>query len=260
MYIETAIGILIPFIGTTLGAACVFFLKQEPSASFVKIISGFAAGVMIAASVWSLLLPAMEYESALSLGRLAFLPATIGLLGGIFFLLFCDRLLERIDKCKIAGKLKSSFGGRTMLFMSVSLHNLPEGMAVGAVYAAFLVSPSGEALAGALALSVGIAIQNFPEGAIVSMPLSADSSSGKAFLWGVISGVIEPLGAALTLIAASHILPILPYLLGFAAGAMIFAVIVELMPTICSTKGSYCGVISFGAGFSFMMILDILFA
>lgn len=256
---ETLIGILLPLLGTVLGAACVFFMKKELGDTSKKAISGFAAGVMIAASVWSLLIPAMEYESSAALGKFAFLPATIGLWVGILFLLLSKKLLFCVDEGKLLCKSKRSLGDNTMLVLSVTLHNLPEGMAVGVVYAAYLAHPSGEALGCAFALSLGIAIQNFPEGAIISMPLRADGRSRtKAFLCGVASGLVEPIGAALTLLAISVVLPVLPYLLGFAAGAMIYAVISELMPSF-SRSESLIGVMSFSAGFCAMMMLDVAF-
>ena len=251
MYFEIFKGILLPFLGTTLGAACVFFMKKGLKRSLKETISGFAAGVMIAASVWSLLIPAMEYESSQSLGLFSFLPATVGLWIGVFFLLLIDKVLP---EAKNLGKLHEN----KMLFLSVSLHNLPEGMAVGVVYAALLSSGTLEGLSGALALSLGIAIQNFPEGAIISMPLASDGVSKiKSFFYGVLSGIIEPIGALLTLLALSFVLPLLPYLLGFAAGAMIYAVLKELCPIITRDKRSNVGIIAFTAGFSFMMMLDV---
>lgn len=260
MYFEVLSGILLPFLGTALGAGCVFFIVgSELKDSFQTIVSGFAGGVMIAASVWSLIIPAIEYESSAKLGQLAFLPATVGLWAGIVFLMLTGIFLDRIDESKLLHKAKRSFGDNTMLFLSVTLHNLPEGMAVGVVYAALIATPSGEALGGAIALSLGIAIQNFPEGAIISIPLRADGKKKiNSFLCGVISGLVEPIGAALTLLAVSVVSSILPFLLGFAAGAMIYAVVKELMPTVCAEKG-YSGVISFAAGFCIMMVLDIVF-
>ena len=260
MYANVLIGILLPFLGTSLGALCVFFVKREIGDAPGRIISGFAAGVMIAASVWSLLIPAMEYESSTKLGKLAFFPALLGLWCGIAFLLLCEMALSKIDENSLLHKVKRSFGENSMLLFSVTLHNLPEGMAVGVVYAAYLAHPSGEALAGALALSIGIAIQNFPEGAIISLPLRADKRSRVfGFLCGMGSGLVEPFGAILTLLAVSVVLPILPYLLGFAAGAMIYAVIRELTPSFCA-KDSFVGVLSFSAGFCLMMMLDVAFS
>ena len=255
MYFEILKGILIPFIGTSLGAACVFFIKKGLKIGLKEAISGFAAGVMIAASVWSLLIPAMEYESSKILGMFSFLPAVTGLWLGIVFLLLIDKILPETDFLPTE---KSHLSENKMLCLSLGIHNLPEGMAVGVAYAAFLSTQSADALSGALALSLGIAVQNFPEGAIISMPLASDGiKKGKAFLYGVLSGIIEPFGAALTVLALSFFLPVLPYLLGFAAGAMIYAMIKELMPTITLNKNSNIGILFFALGFSFMMMLDV---
>jgi len=255
MWFEVFKGIMLPFIGTTLGAACVFFIKKSLKKWVKEAISGLAAGVMIAASVWSLLIPAMEYESSQNLGFFSFLPATIGLWLGVLFLLLMDKIIPEpsFTSNDISGLAKNK-----MLFLSVSLHNLPEGMAVGVVYAALVASGSLDNLSGALALSLGIAIQNFPEGAIVSMPLASDGiKKNKAFLYGVLSGIIEPIGAALTLLAIALVLPILPCLLGFAAGAMIYAVIKELSPIITQDEKSNIGILFFSVGFSIMMMLDV---
>ena len=255
MYFEIFKGLILPFVGTVLGAACVFFTKKSLKKGVTEAISGLAAGVMIAASVWSLLIPAMEYESSVTLGLFSFLPAAAGLWLGVLFLLFMDKILpEPTVSCnEYAGLAKNK-----MLFLSVSLHNLPEGMAVGVVYAALLSDGNLDNLSGALALSLGIAIQNFPEGAIVSMPLANSGIKKRtAFLYGVMSGAIEPIGAALMLVAVSLVLPILPFLLGFAAGAMIYAVIKELCPIITSNEKSNVGIIFFSIGFSLMMILDV---
>lgn len=255
MYFEVFKGIILPFIGTALGATCVFFMRSELKKCFKQALSGFAAGVMIAASVWSLLIPAMEYTDSVDFGNFSFFPATLGLWLGIIFLLCMDRFIPepRLERSELS-QLKEN----KMLVLSVSLHNLPEGMAVGVIYAALLSGGNTIGLSGALALSIGIAIQNFPEGAIVSMPLASDGmKKSKAFLYGVLSGAIEPLGALITILAISFILPLLPYLLGFAAGAMIYAVIKELTPIIARDENSNIGIITFGAGFSFMMILDV---
>ena len=258
MYFAVILGYMIPFFGTLLGAACVIFMKKELGGRFKRALSGIAAGVMVAASVWSLLIPAMEYTSAASLGRLAFFPALLGVWFGILFLLLTAVLLSNVRDTELLGKAHRTFGENSMLFASVTLHNLPEGMAVGVVYAALIAEPSGEALGGALALSIGIAIQNFPEGAIISMPLCADGmKKSRAFAYGVISGIVEPLGAALTLLAVSVVLPVLPFLLGFAAGAMIYAVVKELMP-LASQEGAL-GAVFFALGFSIMMVLDVVF-
>ncbi len=255
MFFEVFKGLIFPFLGTAIGSACVFFVKKELKLGFKEAISGFASGVMIAASVWSLLIPAMEYESSQRLGVFAFLPATLGLWLGVLFLLAIDIFVPEVN---ILAPLGKSFGESKMMFLSVTLHNLPEGMAVGVAYAAFVSSQSPSALSGALALSLGIAIQNLPEGAIVSMPLVSEGmKKHKAFLWGVLSGIVEPIGAFLTLLALSLVLPILPILLGFAAGAMIYAVVRELMPIISKREKSVLGILFFTAGFSFMMMLDV---
>lgn len=250
MYLKIFLGIILPFIGTSLGALCVYFVKKDFSLSLIQILNGFAAGVMIAASIWSLLIPAMEYESSLKFGRLSFLPALIGLWLGIGFMLLIEKI---IPDSTLDSPLK-----KNMLFWSVTLHNLPEGMAVGVLYAAVLKDNSPHLLSAAFALSIGIAIQNFPEGAIISMPLYAKGTSKKkAFALGVLSGIVEPLGAFITLMAVSLVLPFLPALLGFAAGAMIFAVLRELMPNITSKERPYLGTIFFAIGFSCMMMLDV---
>lgn len=250
MYFTIFLGIVIPFLGTLLGALCVYLIKREFNAKLNHILNGFAAGVMIAASVWSLLIPAMEYETSLSLGKLSFLPALLGLWLGIGFMFLIEKSVPEINA---ESDLK-----KNMLFWSVTLHNLPEGMAVGVVYAAVLKENSPHLLSAAFALSIGIGIQNFPEGAIISMPLySKGMRKRKAFILGALSGIIEPLGAIITIFAVSFILPFLPSLLGFAAGAMIFAVLKELMPTITSKEGSTIGTIFFAIGFSCMMMLDV---
>ena len=250
MYFKIFLGIIIPFIGTALGAFCVYFIKKDFNKNLTKILNGFAAGVMIAASIWSLLIPAMEYESSLAFGRLSFLPALIGLWVGIGFMFLIEKFIPEPESDTPLKK--------NMLFWSVTLHNLPEGMAVGVLYAAVLKDNAPHLLSAAFALSIGIAIQNFPEGAIISMPLySKGMKKGKAFILGVLSGIIEPLGAFITVLAVSFVLPFLPALLGFAAGAMIFAVLRELMPNIVSKKDSVIGTIFFVIGFSCMMMLDV---
>ncbi len=252
MYLEILKGIMLPFLGTSLGAMCVFFMRKDLNKSFKKCINGFAGGVMIAASVWSLLIPAMEYESSKILGKFSFLPASIGLWLGIIFLILCDKLLPNFENDSL---LPSE---NKLMFLSVTLHNLPEGMAVGVVYAAMLASQDTSMLSGALALSLGIAVQNFPEGAIVSMPLAGTGmKKHKAFLYGIFSGIVEPIGAVITLLSISYILPFLPYLLGFAAGAMIYVVVKELIPIIIEDETSTLGIIFYALGFSFMMILDV---
>lgn len=250
MYLKIFWGIIIPFIGTTLGALCVYFIKRKFDRRLVHILNGFAAGVMIAASIWSLLIPAMEYESSLALGKLSFLPALTGLWLGIGFMFLIEKFIPSPDSEDLLKK--------NMLFWSVTLHNLPEGMAVGVLYAALLQDNSPHLLSAAFALSIGIAIQNFPEGAIISMPLySKGMKKTKAFALGALSGIVEPIGAIVTILAVSFVLPFLPALLGFAAGAMIFAVLKELMPSIASKEGSTLGTVFFAIGFSCMMMLDV---
>lgn len=250
MYLKTIIGIAIPFIGTSLGALCVYFLRQKINSFITNALNGFASGVMIAASIWSLLVPAMEYESSQILGRLSFLPALIGLWLGIGLMFLTERLIpeESID-----GSVR-----KNMLFWSVTLHNLPEGMAVGVLYSAAIANNSVQILGTAISLSIGIAIQNFPEGAIISMPLHGSGmSKHKSFLLGVLSGIVEPIGAILTMLAITLVLPILPILLGIAAGAMIFAVLKELIPSIVKNHGDSIGTVFFAIGFSCMMALDV---
>lgn len=254
---ETLYGILIPFLGTSLGAACVFFMKQALSDRLQRILTGFAAGVMVAASVWSLLIPAIEQSS--SLGRLAFFPAFAGFWLGILFLLALDHLIPHLHaKSGQTEGPKSRLQRTTMMVLAVTLHNIPEGMAVGVVYAGFLSGASQITAAAALALSLGIAIQNFPEGAIISMPLRAEGmKKDKAFCCGVLSGVVEPIGAVLTVLAARLIVPALPYLLSFAAGAMLYVVVEELIPEMSQGIHSNTGTVFFAVGFSIMMMLDV---
>lgn len=252
-----AIGILIPFIGTTAGAACVFFLKDKLKPRIQKMLLGFAAGVMVAASVWSLLIPAMDMSEPM--GKLAFIPAAVGFLLGIIFLLLMDQLIPHLhlDHDEPEGP-RSSLKKTTMLVLAVTLHNIPEGMAVGVVFAGLMAENSGITLAGAFALSIGIAIQNFPEGAIISLPLKGEGSSkGKSFTLGMLSGIVEPAGAILTVLLYRFIVPALPYLLAFAAGAMIYVVVEELIPESAEGEHSNIGTIGFAAGFVIMMILDV---
>ena len=254
---QTAYGILIPFLGTSLGAACVFLIRRQLSDAVQRILTGFAAGVMVAASVWSLLIPAIE--PAAQMGTLSFFPAFAGFWGGVLFLLGLDHLIPHLHARSNQTEGPESWLQRTtMMVLAVTLHNIPEGMAVGVVYAGLLSGSTQITTAGALALSLGIAIQNFPEGAIISMPLRAEGESkGKAFLGGVLSGIVEPLGAALTILAARLIVPALPYLLSFAAGAMLYVVVEELIPEMSQGKHSNIGTIAFAAGFSVMMALDV---
>ncbi len=250
-------GILIPFLGTSLGAACVFFMKKTLGEGVQRALTGFAAGVMVAASVWSLLIPAIEQSS--SMGSWSFVPAAAGFWVGVLFLLALDHIIPHLHRnSKQTEGPQSRLGRTTMMVLAVTLHNIPEGMAVGVVYAGYLSGNAQITAAGALALSLGIAIQNFPEGAIISMPLRAEGEGkGRAFLGGVLSGVVEPLGAVLTILAARHIVPALPYLLSFAAGAMLYVVVEELIPEMSQGKHSNLGTVFFAVGFSVMMILDV---
>ena len=254
---EAFLGIMIPFLGTTLGAACVFFMKKSLGDLVQRSLAGFATGVMVAASIWSLLIPAIEQSE--DMGKLSFLPAFIGFWSGVLFLLLLDRLIPHLHVgSEQAEGPKSKLGRTTMMVLAVTLHNIPEGMAVGVVYAGFLSGNTQITAASALALSLGIAIQNFPEGAIISMPLRAEGEcKGRAFLGGVLSGVVEPIGAVLTIVAAQFIIPALPYLLSFAAGAMLYVVVEELIPEMSQGRHSNLGTVFFAVGFSVMMVLDV---
>ena len=254
---EAFYGILIPFLGTSLGAACVFFMKKSLGDAVQRSLTGFAAGVMVAASVWSLLIPAIEQSS--SMGGLSFLPAFIGFWVGVLFLLTLDHIIPHLHaKSGQPEGPKSKLQRTTMMVLAVTLHNIPEGMAVGVMYAGCLSDNSQITAAGALALSLGIAIQNFPEGAIISMPLRAEGvKKSKAFFGGVLSGIVEPIGAVLTLLAAQLIIPALPYLLSFAAGAMLYVVVEELIPEMSQGEHSNIGTVFFAVGFSAMMVLDV---
>lgn len=250
-------GIMIPFIGTTAGAACVFFLRNEINPLVQKALLGFASGVMVAASVWSLLIPAMDMSE--KMGRFAFIPAAVGLLSGFAFLLFMDKMIPHLHLgSQVSEGPKVALKKTTMLVLAVTLHNIPEGMAVGVVLAGALMGESEVSMAGALALSVGIAIQNFPEGAIISLPLRSEGESkGKAFWHGSLSGVVEPVAAILTVLLARFIEPVLPYLLAFAAGAMLYVVVEELVPEASEGEHSNIGTIGFAVGFMIMMMLDV---
>ena len=250
-------GILIPFLGTSFGAACVFFMNKEMGDRLQRMLTGFAAGVMVAASIWSLLIPAMEQVS--DMGKLAFVPAVAGFWLGILFLLLLDHIIPHLHRnSQRAEGPKSQLKRTTMLVLAVTLHNIPEGMAVGVVYAGYLAGSTQISAAAAMALSLGIAIQNFPEGAIISMPLRAEGTGKpKAFLGGVLSGIVEPIGAILTILAAGLIVPALPYLLSFAAGAMLYVVVEELIPEMSQGEHSDVGTIFFAVGFSVMMMLDV---
>ena len=250
-------GILIPFLGTSLGAACVFFMKHDMSERLSRILTGFAAGVMVAASIWSLLIPAMDQSE--EMGKFAFVPATAGFWGGILFLLLLDHIIPHLHRYSVSAEgPKSRLQRTTMMVLAVTLHNIPEGMAVGVVYAGYLAGNAKITVAAAMALSIGIAIQNFPEGAIISMPLRAEGMKvSKAFAGGVLSGIVEPVGAMLTILAAGYIVPALPYLLSFAAGAMIYVIVEELIPEMSQGEHSDLGTIFFAVGFTVMMSLDV---
>ena len=257
MFKDVALGIMIPFIGTALGSSCVFVLKNNLSDKIQKALTGFAGGVMVAASIWSLIIPAIELSKGM--GKLSFIPSAIGFSLGILFLLFLDMLIPHLHmNAEKAEGLKSDFKKTTMMVLAVTLHNIPERMAVGVVYAGLLSGNSSITIGGALALSIGIAIQNFPEGAIISMPLNANGDNkAKAFLKGALSGAVEPLGALLMIFAAGFFVPMMPYLLSFAAGAMIYVVVEELIPEMSAGNHSNIGTITFAFGFILMMALDV---
>ena len=254
---EVITGLLLPFLGTVAGSACVFFMKRNLSRGIQRMLTGFAAGVMTAASIWSLIIPAIDMSE--DKGKLAFLPAVIGFWCGILFLLLLDTLIPHLHmNAEKAEGVRSRLARTTMMVLAVTLHNIPEGMAVGIVYAGFMSGSSDMTAGGAFALALGIAIQNFPEGAIISMPLHAEGKSKvKAFADGVLSGIVEPIGAALTILFAGLFLPAMPYLLSFAAGAMIYVVVEELIPDMSEGEHSNIGVIMFSVGFTLMMILDV---
>lgn len=250
-------GLMIPLLGTTLGAVCVFFMRSQMNRSVQRGLTGFASGVMVAASFFSLLLPALEQSAPM--GRWAFLPAVIGFGVGVAFLLLLDHIIPHLHmNAETAEGPRSHLKKTTMLILAVTLHNIPEGMAVGVVYAGVLAGSSGLTAAGAMALSAGIAIQNFPEGAIISMPLkAAGMGSWKSFFGGFLSGVVEPIRAVLTILITSLVVPLLPGFLSFAAGAMIYVVVEELIPEMSAGEHSDIGVVSFAVGFMVMMALDV---
>ena len=251
------LGLVIPFIGTTLGAAMVFLMKKEMNKKVEKILLGFASGVMIAASVWSLLIPSIEMAE--TQGKVAWIPAALGFLLGIVFLLVLDSIVPHMHlESENPEGIKSKLKKTTMMVFAVTLHNIPEGMAVGVTFAGALAQNAGITMAGAFALAVGIAIQNFPEGAIISMPLKSEGvSKTKAFLYGALSGIVEPIGAIITILLTNAVVPILPYLLSFAAGAMIYVVVEELIPESQAGEHSNIGTIGVAIGFTIMMILDV---
>lgn len=255
---EVVREIFIPLLGTMLGAGCVFFLKGKMNKTLERSLTGFAAGVMVAASVWSLIIPSIEHSA--DMGALSFVPAVVGFWIGILFLLILDKVIPHLHRnANETEGPKSKLTRSSMLVLAVALHNLPEGMAVGAVLAGAMHGDMAVSGAGALALSIGIAVQNFPEGAIISMPLKNEGlSRGKSFMYGVASGIVEPLGALLTILAASFVLPLLPYFLSFAAGAMMYVVVEELIPEMSEGGHSNIGTIMFAVGFSAMMILDVV--
>ena len=257
MYLEIISAVFIPFLGTVIGASCVFFLKGQMNRTLQRSLTGFAAGVMVAASVWSLIIPAMEQSE--HMGKLSFLPAFIGVWAGFLFLLALDQFIPHLHlNTDCPEGAPCNLGKSTMMVIAVALHNLPEGMAVGVVVASWLTGSETISVAGAMALSLGIALQNLPEGAIISMPLkSGGMKRGRAFAYGALSGAVEPLGAIITILLASIVVPILPYLLAFSAGAMLYVVVEELIPEMSEGEHSNIGTIFFAVGFTLMMVLDV---
>ena len=258
MTIEILSAVFLPFVGTVIGSAFVFFLKGQMSVPLQRSLTGFASGVMVAASVWSLIIPAMEQSE--HMGKLSFIPAFVGVWAGFLFLLALDHLIPHMhmnSQCP-EGVCCNSLGKSTMMVLAVALHNLPEGMAVGVVVAGWMTGNESISAAGAIALSLGIALQNLPEGAIISMPLKSNGMKrGKAFGYGVASGIIEPIGAIGTILLANLVVPVLPYLLAFAAGAILYVVVEELIPEMSEGEHSNIGTIFFAVGFSLMMVLDV---
>lgn len=257
MSTQAVSAILLPFLGTSVGAALVFFMKGALNQRIQRILTGFAAGVMVAASVWSLIIPAMDQSA--HMGKLAFLPAFIGVWAGFLFLLLLDQFIPHLHlNSDHPEGTPCNLGKSTMMVFAVALHNLPEGMAVGVVVAGWLTGNESISAAGALALSLGIALQNLPEGAIISMPLKSQGmGKGRAFGYGVMSGIIEPIGAVITILLADLIVPLLPYMLSFAAGSMLYVVVEELIPEMSEGEHSNIGTIFFAVGFSLMMMLDV---
>lgn len=257
MTMNATIGIMIPFIGTLLGAACVFFMKDRIQPTLQKGLLGFASGVMVAAAVWSLLIPAIDLSEGM--GKLSFIPAALGFAVGIAFLYLMDKIIPHLHiGSNVPEGPKTALQKNTMLVLAVTLHNIPEGMAVGVAFAGVLAGNSLITMTGAFVLAIGIAIQNFPEGAIISLPLASEGTKkGKAFVLGVLSGIVEPIAAILTLLLTSLVVPILPYLLSFAAGAMVYVVVEELIPESAQGKHSDAGTLGFAVGFLIMMSLDV---
>lgn len=254
---DVFLGLAIPFLGTTLGSGMVFLMKNKINIKIEKLLLGFASGVMIAASVWSLLIPSIDMAKTQNV--IDWIPATIGFLLGIVFLLILDSIIPHLhlhtDKPE---GLKAKIEKTTMMVLAVTLHNIPEGMAVGVVFAGAIAHNTGITMAGAIALAIGIAIQNFPEGAIISMPLKSEGMSKlKAFMYGTLSGLVEPIGALLTIALTNLVVPILPYFLSFAAGAMIYVVVEELIPEAQNGEHSNISTIGVAIGFVIMMILDV---
>ncbi|MBR5947235.1 MAG: ZIP family metal transporter [Clostridia bacterium] len=256
---KVVLGLLIPFLGTMLGSGCVYFMGRNLSRNLQRALTGFAAGVMVAASIWSLIIPAMQLSEQQGLGKLAFLPSAVGFLVGIAFLLLLDRITPHLHMNAVKSEgPRSRVQRATMMVLAVTLHNIPEGMTLGIVYAGLVAGSPGLTAGGALALSLGIAIQNFPEGAIISLPLHAEGMSRhKAFGYGALTGAVEPVGALLTIFFANLFLPIMPYFLAFAAGAMLYVVVEELIPEMSEGEHSNIGVIMFALGFVLMMALDV---
>jgi len=254
---EVITAITLPFLGTTLGAGLVFFMKGAMNRRLQRILTGFASGVMVAASIWSLIIPAMDQSA--HMGKLAFLPAFVGVWGGFLFLLLLDHLIPHLHlNSDCPEGTPCGLGKSTMMVFAVALHNLPEGMAVGVVVAGWLMGNESISAAGALALSLGTALKNLPEGAIISVPLkSGGMKRGRAFTYGVLSGIVEPIGAILTILLAELVVPLLPYLLSFSAGAMLYVVVEELIPEMSEGEHSNLGTIFFAVGFTLMMMLDV---
>ena len=257
MNLEVLSAVLLPFLGTVIGSGFVFFLKGQMSRTLQRSLTGFAAGVMVAASVWSLIIPAMDQSA--HMGKLAFVPAFVGVWGGFLFLLLLDHLIPHLHlNSQCPEGVDCGLGKSTMMVLAVALHNLPEGMAVGVVAAGWMTGNENISAAAALALSLGIALQNLPEGAIISMPLKSQGMRRrKAFAYGAMSGVIEPIGAVLTILLANLVVPVLPYLLAFSAGAMLYVVVEELIPEMSEGEHSNIGTVFFAVGFTLMMVLDV---